>query len=82
MNMNLIEFLKQYYPIITVLGVFGALTGFFLELDTEDVEFKQYVSLLSFLLFIVTGIALLNTMPESDDDLLNVFGVLLFFLII
>jgi uncharacterized membrane protein YfcA len=67
---------------MAVLGIFGALTAYFINLQTSDIAFKNIASLLTFLLFIITGISLIKRFPKKSDNLLNIFGLLFFFLII
>lgn len=67
---------------MAVLGIFGALTTYFINLPTQDATFKNSASLLTFLLFIITGLSLIKKFPKKSDNLLNIFGILFFFLII
>jgi len=46
---NLKDFIDEYHHVITVMGVFAALTGFFLRL--ENGEWLAFVSLVGFILF-------------------------------
>jgi hypothetical protein len=77
-KVSLPNFIEQNYRLLTTMGVFGGLTTLFTRLENAS-----YLSVISFLMFIVIGIELYRKIPKEVKSLsLAIFESLIVMLVI